>query len=156
MRNINLIVIHCTASPNGKPLSVAAIRTEHIKRGFSDIGYHYVIDVDGSVHVGRKEDVVGAHAKGFNSRSIGVSMVGGLGGTDKQNPGVFSPEQWQSLHTLVQDLLNRFPGSDVVGHRDLSPDLDGDGEIEPNEWIKLCPTFDVARWIALGMPVDGV
>jgi N-acetylmuramoyl-L-alanine amidase len=151
VRDINLIVIHCTASPNGKPVSIETIRAWHKARGFNDVGYHYVINVDGNVMNGRPEEIAGAHAKGFNLHSIGVSLVGGTGGPDKQNPGAYSPEQLDALRIVVRDLLIRFPGSKVKGHRDLSPDLDGDGEIEPSEWIKLCPSFDVMKWIQGGM-----
>lgn len=154
MRTIDMIVIHCTASPNGRPLSVAQIRKEHLARGFSDIGYHYVIDVDGTISVGRPIAQVGAHAQGYNAHSVGVSMVGGLGGADKVNPGLFTPAQWASLQKLVQDLLTHYPGCRIVGHRDLSPDLDGDGIIEPREYIKLCPTFEVSEWLQAGMIPD--
>jgi len=151
MRKINLIVIHCTASPNGRPMSISQIRKEHMQRGFSDIGYHYVINVDGSIMKGRPEQLVGAHAKDHNANSLGIALVGGLGGPDKLNPGKFTDAQWDSLKTLVVDLSLHFPGMGVTGHRDLSPDLDGDGQIEPSEWIKLCPTFDVGDWLAAGM-----
>ena len=146
MRYINLIVIHCTATKNGVPVSVEQVRSWHRERGFKDIGYHYLIDVDGTIRRGRKEAQVGAHALGYNSNSIGVCMVGGVGGKDKLNPGVYSDAQMHSLHALVADLMDRYPGCEVVGHRDLSPDLDEDGEIEPHEWTKLCPAFDVSEW----------
>lgn len=157
MRPIDLIVIHCTASLNGKPVPMASIRKEHQARGFSDIGYHYVIQPNGSVMVGRSEEVIGAHAaiKGhaYNKTSIGICLVGGLfpDGTAKADSGRFSLAQWENLRIAVLDLLERYPGSRVVGHRDLSPDLDGDGQVEPHEWIKLCPTFDVSAWMAAGM-----
>jgi N-acetylmuramoyl-L-alanine amidase len=151
VRKINLIVIHCTASPNGVPVPIETIRTWHKARGFSDVGYHYVINVDGTVMNGRPEELVGAHVLGFNNHSMGVALVGGLGGPDKLNPGAYSGEQWKALRLLVQDLQLRFPGSTVYGHRDLSPDLDGDGEVEPAEWIKLCPCFNVKEWLNRGM-----
>jgi N-acetylmuramoyl-L-alanine amidase len=157
MRPIDLLVIHCTATPNGVHRSVAQIRYDHMHREppFSDIGYHYVIDVDGVVYPGRPEAQVGAHAAvaghRYNQTSIGISLVGGLGGPDKLNPGVYSDAQWASLRTLVQDLLARFPGAAIKGHRDLSPDLDHDGQVESNEWLKLCPCFDVASWVKRGM-----
>lgn len=158
MRKIDLIVIHCSATPNGRPVSVETVRGWHIARGFRDIGYHYLIGVDGSVSVGRPEELPGAHAKGFNAYSIGVCLVGGVGGPDKHNPGLYTMAQWDSLRIAVGDLLARYPAARVVGHRDLSPDLDGDGVIEPHEWIKLCPAFDVEAWLAAGMvaPSDNV
>lgn len=162
LRRINLIVIHCTASRNGRPKSLEAIRYEHMHRDppFSDIGYHYVIQNDGAVMVGRPEESVGAHAavKGhrYNQTSIGICLVGGLlqDGSANANSGQFRQAQWDSLRIAVQDLLERYPGARVVGHRDLSPDLDGDGQVEPHEWIKLCPTFDVSQWLDSGMVPD--
>lgn len=157
MRSINLIVIHCTASPNGVPRSIAEITADHKARGFSAIGYHHVINVDGTVMRGRPEDEPGAHAKGFNARSIGVCLVGGVGGKDKLNPGKYTDAQWLSLKALLTELLARYPGCKIVGHRDLSPDLDGDGEIEPREWIKLCPAFEVKSWLlAMFFPADSM
>jgi N-acetyl-anhydromuramyl-L-alanine amidase AmpD len=153
-RHIDLIVIHCTATTNKKPVELESIRQEHLRRGFSDIGYHYVIEPNGSVLVGRPESVAGAHAAGYNAHSIGISLVGGLGGPDKRNPGAYTLNQWDSLRNLVLALLERYPGSRVCGHRDLSPDLDGDGEIEPNEWIKFCPCFDVSDWFVDMVPVS--
>jgi N-acetylmuramoyl-L-alanine amidase len=156
MRTINLIVIHCTASQNGEFVSVDTIRGWHIARGFRDIGYHYVIDVDGSVGVGRPEDQVGAHVEGHNATSIGIALVGGVGGEDRINPGVYSQAQWDSLRSLVCDLQGRYAGAAVKGHREFSPDADGDGIIEPREFIKLCPSFDVPTWLAGGMTaLDG-
>lgn len=151
MRHIDRIVIHCTASPNGRARALADIRADHLARGFKDIGYHYIIQPDGRVDLGRDEEQPGAHAKGFNAHSIGVCMVGGLGGPDKLNPGQYTQAAWNALRTTVQDLLDRYTYAVLVGHRDLSPDLDGDGEIEPAEWIKLCPAFSVRAWQVAGM-----
>lgn len=147
MRKIELIVIHCTASPNGRPVSVQTVREWHKARGFRDIGYHYLIDTDGTVGKGRDESDMGAHATGNNARSIGVCLVGGVGGPDRLNPGLYTPAQWDALRGLVGALLERYPRAKVMGHRDLSPDLDGDGEVEPSEWLKLCPSFDVSAWM---------
>lgn len=147
MRIINLIVIHCTASANGKPVSRETVDQWHKARGFQGIGYHWLIQPDGTVDRGRLEETPGAHAKGFNAHSIGVCLVGGIGGPDRQNPGLYTRAQWEALRLLVLELLERYPTARVVGHRDLSPDLDGDGEVEPNEWLKLCPAFPVAAWM---------
>lgn len=156
MRHINLIVIHCTATRNGVPVSVQTVDQWHRARGFSGIGYHYLIQPDGTVDQGRLEEQMGAHAKGFNLHSIGVCLVGGTGGPDRQNPGQFTEAAWESLRIAVQDLMDRYPDAQVVGHRDLSPDLDGDGQVEPHEWIKLCPAFEVQTWLAAGMtPPEG-
>ena len=148
MRQINLIVVHCTASRNGKARPVAAIEADHRARGFSSIGYHYVIQPDGHVDLGRDEEQPGAHAKGFNAHSLGVCLVGGLGGPNRLNPGLYTMAQWDALRITVRSLLDRYPGARVVGHRDLSPDLDGDGQVEPHEWLKKCPAFEVRDWLA--------
>lgn len=151
-RNINGIIIHCAATPNGKAFAVEDIDRWHDERGFARrgywrmkfnqnlraIGYHYVVLVDGTVATGRHEDEVGAHAGGFNARTIGVCLVG----TDE-----FSDAQWASLTKLVADLRKRYPDAKVLGHRDLSPDLNGNGVIEPDEWVKVCPGFDVSAWL---------
>ena len=148
MRFINLIVIHCTATKNGVGVPVETIGRWHKSRGFKMIGYHYVIQPDGRVDTGRDEEVPGAHAQGHNAHSIGVCLVGGLGGHDRLNPGLYTEAAWESLRIVVQDLMDRYPEARVVGHRDLSPDLDGDGEVEPHEWLKKCPAFEVQEWLA--------
>ena len=148
MRQINLIVVHCTATKNGVAVPVQTIARWHKSRGFKAIGYHYVIQPDGHVDVGRDEEQPGAHAKGHNAHSIGVCLVGGLGGPDRLNPGLYTEAAWESLRIVAQDLMDRYPEARVVGHRDLSPDLDGDGQVEPHEWIKLCPAFEVRDWLA--------
>jgi len=149
MRPIDLLVIHCTATPNGKAVSRETIRQGHLARGFSDIGYHYLVQVDGSLIVGRPEEQVGAHAavKGhhYNQTSLGIALIGGTG---NGSVGLYTQAQWDSLKLMIESLMDRFEGARVCGHRDLSPDLDGDGQVEPCEWIKLCPCFDVSAWMA--------
>lgn len=76
-RKIDQIILHCTSTPEGEDFTNAQIREWHLERGFSDIGYHYVIGLNGEVRPGRPESVVGAHCKGHNTRSIGVCYVGG-------------------------------------------------------------------------------
>lgn len=151
---VDLIVIHCSATPNGRPVTVEQIREWHLDRGFQGVGYHFVITIDGMVHGTRPETTPGAHAKGYNACSLGVCMVGGTGGADPLNPGAYSAEQWEALRSLLWDLRVRYPDARICGHRDLSPDIDGDGQIEPHEWIKLCPSFDVAGWLGAGMVPD--
>jgi N-acetyl-anhydromuramyl-L-alanine amidase AmpD len=146
--NVEYIVLHCSASPNGLPLTCDVIRQWHLARGFRGIGYHYVITIDGVVHATRGEQNIGAHAKGYNAKSLGICMVGGTGGVDKYNPGRYNLKQWHALAVLITDLETRYPNAKVVGHRDLSPDLNANGIIEPNEFIKLCPSFSVADWLA--------
>lgn len=171
MRSINLIVIHCAATPNGKSLfrgladgtGLQVTPVQQIDRDHGDrkppfhrdpawiarfnpelahIGYHFVVYTNGVAATGRHPDEVGAHVAGHNANSIGVCMIG----TDH-----FTADQWRGLADLVAGLLKKYPNARVVGHRDLSPDLNHDGTIEPREWIKICPGFTVADWIKGGM-----
>ena len=170
-RQIKLIVIHCSASPDGVSLftgrpgdpvylePVQVVDGWHEKRGFhrkpewraqfnpqlGHIGYHFLIYTSGAIVSGRHLDEVGAHVVGQNLNSIGVSQVG----TDK-----FTRAQWKSLAAVIDSLQRKYPGASVVGHRDLSPDLNHDGTIEKWEWLKTCPGFDVAPWLARGMQPD--
>ena len=143
MREIKHIVIHCSASRNGDAsVNAQVIDRWHRERGWHGIGYHYVIQVDGTLAKGRPLERIGAHVAGQNATSIGICMVG----TDR-----FSVEQWEMLRDLCHGLQAEFPRADILGHRDFSPDQDGDGVIEPWEWFKLCPGFDVAAWRLSGM-----
>lgn len=147
MRPINLIVVHCSASPPDQDIGVAEIRREHMALGWIDCGYHWVIRRDGTIEAGRPELVIGAHAAPFNTYSIGVCLVGGVDSKNRAQKN-FMREQYQALLTLLVDLRVRFPGCHITGHRDLSPDLNHDGVIQPREWIKDCPCFDVSLWCA--------
>lgn len=143
MRPIEQIVIHCSATPDGNArFGVAELDRMHRERGWKRIGYHYVIEIDGAIRPGRPLDQVGAHVAGSNAKSIGVCMIG----TSR-----FTAAQWSSLRDLVTDLQRMFPGASVWGHRDFSPDKDGDGVVEPWEWFKLCPGFAVDVWRLSGM-----
>ena len=148
MRKIDLIVIHCSATKEGKDYTVGDITRWHKQRGFRTIGYHWVVYLDGSVHAGRPEHEVGAHVKGHNSHSIGICYVGGLSAdADGQRGGqpkdTRTEAQKASLRKLVLEVLRRYPGCRIVGHRDLSPDRNADGRITPDEWLKACPCFEV-------------
>lgn len=144
-KNISRIVIHCTATREGQDIDAATIRRWHQGQGWNDIGYHFVIRLDGTIERGRAEDQPGSHVKGFNTGSIGVVYAGGLG--PQGNPkDTRTPAQETAMRKLVGELLEAYPNAKVLGHRDLSPDKDGDGEIEPHEWLKACPCFDVRSW----------
>ncbi|SHE68781.1 N-acetylmuramoyl-L-alanine amidase [Bacteroides faecichinchillae] len=146
MRKIDSIIIHCSATKAGQDFTVMDIDGWHRKRGFNGIGYHYVIRLDGKVEKGRDISLVGAHCKGWNERSIGVCYIGGL---DKNGcpADTRTNEQKHTLYQLVIDLKNKYDIHQVLGHRDTSPDLDGDGVVESCEYIKSCPCFDVKSWL---------
>lgn len=129
MRDINLIVIHCSASPNGAQHGAQDIDCWHRERGWDGIGYHYVIPCNGVLQQGRSIHRAGAHARGYNQNSIGICMIG----TDQ-----FTHAQWVTLATMIKTLTHVYNGIDIVGHRDL-----------PNV-AKTCPGFDVGDWRAAG------
>jgi len=134
-RNITEIIVHCSATPEGKDYTVAQIREWHLARGFSDIGYHYVIYRDGSVHAGREEAIAGAHCKGHNPRSIGVCYIGGEVADGSHRPkDTRTAAQKASLLKLLKDLKRRYPQAKVYGHRDFA--------------AKACPCFDATSEFA--------
>lgn len=141
MRKITDIVVHCTATEEDKDIGAFEIDQWHRKKGWSMIGYHYVVRLDGSVEVGRPENKQGAHVKGYNRNSIGVVYVGGV---DKNNipKDTRTPEQIEGLKCLLENLKCQYPDAKISGHRDFSKDINGDGIISPFEWMKVCPCFD--------------
>lgn len=143
-RAIDLIVIHCSANKEGSGLDAAYIDREHKKRGWSRIGYHYVIKEDGNREIGRKESEVGAHAYGYNKNSIGICYIGGLDSKGKPKD-TRTEAQENGILDLLEELRAKYPDAKILGHRDLSPDIDGDGVIEPWEWMKACPCFDAVE-----------
>jgi N-acetylmuramoyl-L-alanine amidase len=143
MRDIDHIVIHCTATKEGVDYSVEQVRDWHVNgRGFRDIGYHFFIRLDGTIDKGRPIEQAGAHAKGYNKHSIGVVYVGGLDSYGKPKD-TRTVAQFHALRRCVETLKVIYGDVEVVGHRDLSVDLNGDGMISANEWMKACPCFDV-------------
>lgn len=148
-RIINEIIVHCSATREGFDYTISDITNWHKKRGFTTIGYHYVIYRDGSIHTGRNINVSGAHCEGHNSHSVGVCYIGGL--ENRLNPKNWKYDipkdtrtaaQKASLLKLLKELKRLYPTAKIIGHRDTSPDKNGDGLIEPSEWIKACPSFD--------------
>lgn len=142
MRRIDLIVIHCSASRVDRDFTEEDLEVCHRRRGFKGAGYHFYIRKDGNIKATRPLERIGAHASGFNQSSIGICYEGGL--DCKGRPAdTRTPAQREHLWLLVRQILDAFPGCRVVGHRDLSPDLNKNGEIEPEEWVKACPCFEV-------------
>jgi N-acetylmuramoyl-L-alanine amidase len=130
MRTLNEIIIHCTATPEGREHSVADIRGWHKAKGWADIGYHFVIGLDGTVRPGRPLSQIGAHVAGRNSDTIGIVYVGGLAknGAPKDTR---TDAQKSALLRLVTYLVKKFPDiSKVSGHNEYAN--------------KACPCFDVS------------
>jgi N-acetylmuramoyl-L-alanine amidase len=147
------IVIHCTATPFKVGHNRDTIDAMHKARGFSGIGYHYLIGLDGTLYEGRDIDDMGAHVKHFNDSTAAVAYVGGLG-PDGSPMDTRNQHQNKTLINLLQTiLLKRYPKAVITGHRDYSPDLDKDGVVEPHEYIKQCPCFDAGPWAkSVGLP----
>ena len=131
-RNIKYIVVHCTATPEGREETVDSIRRMHKANGWADIGYHHVVYLDGSVHDGRNVDLIGAHCYGYNANSIGVCYVGGVDKKMKAKD-TCTDAQKKALEKLLKDLRRIYPKAKIVGHRDL--DKSG----------KACPSFDATK-----------
>jgi len=126
MREINKFIVHCSATPNDREVTVDEIRDWHVKgNGWSDIGYHYVIHRNGQMFSGRPVSIKGAHCIGHNKDSIGVCLVG---------DDVFTPMQFDSLKKLYGMLANVFPNMQPYGHRDFTDE-------------KTCPNFEVKEVI---------
>lgn len=127
------IIVHCSATQNKQTIDADTIDAMHRKRGFIGIGYHFVILTDGTVQEGRPVNSVGAHAKGYNSSTIGICLIGGI---DKDGKSCmnFTAQQFESLDLLICHLLGSYGDLYVKGHRDL-----------PNVH-KDCPCFSVSKW----------
>jgi len=126
MREITEIIVHCSDTPAGRHTTVEEIREWHLDRGWSDIGYHYVIYLDGTVHEGRPVERIGSHCLGHNSDSIGVAYIGG-----KDNVDTRTEDQRDALVDLLVYLKTTYPKARIYGHRDFSE--------------KYCPSFDATK-----------
>ncbi|MDY4250316.1 N-acetylmuramoyl-L-alanine amidase [Bacteroides pyogenes] len=151
MRIINLIVVHCSATREDCALSPEALDAMHRRRGFAGTGYHYYIRRDGTLHLTRSLERIGAHAKGFNANSVGICYEGGLDCRGRP-ADTRTAAQRTALRRLIGQLQEAFPGCRVCGHRDLSPDRNGNGVIEPDEWTKRCPCFDAEKEYGENVP----
>lgn len=141
MRSIKHIVIHCSATKEGKYFEAEDINRWHKKRGWKGIGYHYVVLLDGSIELGRDIRQRGAHVKGFNNHSIGICYIGGLNKHSKAKD-TRTTAQKLALFCLVENLKEQFPNAEVLGHRDFSEDKNNNKIIDPSEFMKDCPCFD--------------
>lgn len=128
MRKITEIIVHCADTPAGRNDKAADIRRWHKAQGWSDIGYHYVIDLDGTIEPGRDIEVIGAHAKGHNTNSVGICYIGGCNAQTYEPEDTRTDAQKASLLLLIKFLRAKYPEAKVYGHRDFSD--------------KACPCFD--------------
>ena len=127
-RTIKEIIVHCSATPEGKDYTVLDIRRWHKQQGWSDIGYHYVIYRNGHVEPGRNVDIAGAHCEGHNMHSIGVCYIGGMTRDGKKPKDTRTLSQKAALLSLLLDLKRLYPQAKIYGHCDFSN--------------KACPCFD--------------
>lgn len=132
-RAIKEIIVHCSATPEGENYTAEQIRRMHLQRGFSDIGYHYVVYLDGTVKKGREESVVGAHCSGHNACSIGVCYIGGCPPRSEKDwakmwKDTRTPKQKLALTELLAALKRKYPKAVIRSHRDFAN--------------KACPSFD--------------
>ena len=131
MRTITLIIIHCSATPEGKSLSAEACRQDHIlHRGFRDIGYHFYITQDGVLHHCRPVSEIGAHVRGFNRHSIGICYEGGLDENGRPADTRTTAQRF-ALLDLLTILKHQYPEAQILGHYQLSATIH-----------KACPCYD--------------
>ncbi len=156
-KRTTLGVVHVTATPPGWDKGAAGIRAIHKAKGWSDIGYNEIINPHGRPEMGRGKMAIGAHVAGFNSISYGLSMVGGITATGRPDFNTIKDAQLTTLEKRMRELTVDFPEIEWCGHRDLSPDKNGNGITEPFEYMKACPCFDVIPWAPeRGLPVADI
>ena len=127
------IFVHCSATQPSQDIGVDTIRMWHKQQGWLDVGYHFIIKRNGFVEEGRPVDVVGSHVKDWNSRSVGVCLVGGID-SKGQFEANFTSAQMQALRELLKVLKSHYPQADIKAHHDVAP--------------KACPSFDLQRWLS--------
>lgn len=127
MRTVTLIVVHCSATPQGSDFHATDIDRWHRAKGWKMIGYHYVVNLDGTIEKGRPESMVGAHCKGHNEHSLGVCYIGGLDAQGRPADTRTSAQK-TALRRLLERLHAAYPQALIVGHRTMAP--------------TACPCFD--------------
>lgn len=139
MRTIKYIAVHCTASHQTE--TIEGLRQEFKRKGWKNPGYHYVVSSDGTITQLLQEEKVSNGVKGYNSVTINVAYIGGI---DEHGKAVDNrtEKQKKTLRSLLTMLHKKYPNAVIQGHRDFSTDLNHDGKITSNEWIKVCPCFN--------------
>ncbi len=128
-RQVDKIIVHCSATPEGRDVTVEDIDLWHRRRGFLEVGYHYVVSLDGTVHPARDEQKTGAHTLGHNAHSIGICYIGGTD-TEGNPKDTRTPAQRESLLRLLLHLTTKYPDATIHGHNEFA--------------ATSCPCFDVS------------
>ena len=128
MREINKIIVHCSATREGENYEVGEIRKWHLARGFNDIGYHFYIDLYGEIHKGRDISKIGAHCKGHNRNSIGICYCGGVEADGKTPKDTRTTDQRKALVAVLRTLKAMYPNAVIHSHNDFAN--------------KACPSFN--------------
>lgn len=131
MREIDKIIIHCSATPEGRNWTIKDIERDHKAKGYKKVGYHYVICLDGTIETGRAESEMGAHCKGQNAHSVGICYVGGCD-LNRRPKDTRTDAQKTAMAGLIRELKRRFPTATIHGHNEFAN--------------KACPSFDVQKW----------
>ena len=131
MRLVKEIIIHCSATREGQQVSVDTIRDWHLAKGWNDIGYHFYIDLDGTINKGRDIDKIGAHCKGHNRNSIGICYCGGVEADGKTPKDTRTQEQKDSLLHVLKTLKAMYPEAVIYSHSEFA--------------AKACPSFDATE-----------
>lgn len=135
MRDVDEIILHCSATPARMDCGAVEIRHWHVdENGWQDIGYHWIVRRNGVVEMGRPESKVGAHCTNHNSRSIGVCLIGGTTNDVKGPEDNFTQAQFDSLAKVIRELRDRYPHTSIHGHSEFAN--------------KACPVFDVDKFLA--------
>ena len=131
-KSTDYIVIPCAATKASMDIGLTEIRKWHVQdNGWPDVGYHYIIRRNGEVELGRSNRDTGAHAAGYNHKSVSLCMVGGMA-EDNSAENNFTAQQWTALLDLVKQLKTNYPDAEIIGHNEISE--------------KECPSFDVQKW----------
>lgn len=141
MRQVKYIAVHCTGG--SRQTTVRELELEFKRKGWKNPGYHYVVTADGKIHQMLDTEQVSNGVKGYNSVAVNVAYTGGV--ADRKSADTRTDEQKKSLVLLLKALRKRYPDAIIQGHRDFSPDLNHNGVIERNEWIKDCPCFNAKK-----------
>ena len=141
MRTIKYIVLHCTGAPATQKVSVILDYWKRVK-GWKKVGYHYLVEANGKVHELAPIFETANGVAGYNANAIHICYIGGNNWKDTR-----TAEQKAALERLVRKCRLMFPKATICGHRDFSPDKNGNGKIDPSEYMKFCPAFEVSEWL---------